>query len=191
MLAVLDPETGELMDLDLPHSALHWGPSMAVEGSQIAFIAGAPDRPEELVSLDFTSRSVDVLRMSAEVPVAAGFLSIPRQIEFPTEGGLTAFAHFYPPANAEFRGPAGELPPVIVMSHGGPTGESTPIFDLQTQFWTSRGFAVVDVNYGGSTGFGRAYRQRLNGTWGITDTTDCINAARFLADEGLVDGGRC
>ena len=76
------------------------------------------------------------------------------------------------------------------MSHGGPTGESTPIFDLETQFWTSRGFAVVDVNYGGSTGFGRAYRQRLNGTWGITDTKDCVNAARFLAERGEVDGDR-
>ena len=190
MLAVLDPETGELLDLDLPHTALHWGPAMAVEGSQIAFVAGAPDRPEELVWLDFTARSVEVLRVSAEMPFDPAFVSVPSRIEFPTDGGVTAFANVYEPANPGFAGPAGERPPLIVMSHGGPTGEATAVFDLEMQFWTSRGFAVVDVNYGGSTGFGRAYRRRLNGMWGITDTADCINAARHLANEGVVDPDR-
>ena len=84
----------------------------------------------------------------------------------------------------------GERPPVVVMSHGGPTGATTAIFDLQTQFWTSRGFAVVDVNYGGSTGYGRAYRERLNGEWGVVDLDDCVNAARYLADQGEVDPAR-
>ncbi|HEY6567255.1 MAG TPA: S9 family peptidase [Actinomycetota bacterium] len=189
-LAVLDPETGELLDLDLPHTALHRGPELAVDGSTITFIAGAPELPAQLVWLDFSSRSVEVIRESAEVPVDRGYLSSPRQIEFPTDGERTAFAHFYAPANADHVAPDGALPPVIVMSHGGPTGESTPAFDLETQFWTSRGFAVVDVNYGGSSGFGREYRQRLNGTWGITDTNDCVNAARFLASQGEVDGDR-
>src|SRR5204863_7950910 len=96
----------------------------------------------------------------------------------------------YLPRNPGFRGPQQERPPLIVISHGGPTSESTPTFSLQTQFWTSRGFAVVAVYYGGSTGYGRAYRQRLNGTWGILDTADCINAARHLAEQRAADGDR-
>ena len=178
--ALLDPSTGELVDLDIPHTAVSY-PSLVAGGSQIAFIAGGPALSEQVVLLDFTSRAVDVLRESASTEVDPAVFSIPRQLEFPTDGGRTAFAHVYPPTNPGFRAPEGERPPLIVISHGGPTSESTPSFSLQTQFWTSRGFAVVDVNYGGSTGYGRAYRQRLNGTWGILDTADCINAARHLA----------
>jgi dipeptidyl aminopeptidase/acylaminoacyl peptidase len=140
--------------------------------------------------VDFTSRAVDVLREAETVRVDSGHLSVSRPIEFPTDGAITAFAHFYPPVNRDFVAPQGERPPLIVMSHGGPTSERTAELDLSKQFWTSRGFAVVDVNYGGSTGHGRAYRQRLNGNWGVTDTNDCINAARYLAGEGLVDGNR-
>jgi len=187
--ALLDPSTGELVDLDIPHTAVSY-PSLVAEGSQIAFIAGGPALPEQVVLLDFTSRAVDVLRESASTEVDPAVFSIPRQLEFPTDGGLAAFAHVYPPTNPGFRAPDGERPPLIVISHGGPTSESTPSFSLQTQFWTSRGFAVVDVNYGGSTGYGRAYRQRLNGTWGILDTADCINAARHLAEQGAADGDR-
>ena len=188
-VGVLDPEIGELIDLDLPYTAIAY-PYLAVEGDHIAFIAGSPDLPEQLVSLDFTTRSVDVLRESAAMSLDPGYVSETRAIAFPTEGGLTAYAHFYPPANPEVVPPAAERPPVIVMSHGGPTGSRTNIFDLAKQFWTTRGFAVVDVNYGGSTGHGRAYRERLKGTWGITDTADCRNAARYLADEGAVDPER-
>ena len=189
-LGVLDPETEELLDLDLPHSALRWGPHMAVEGSNLLFVAGAPDLPPQVVWLDFSSRSVDVLQETATVSLDEGTISRPRQIEFPTSRGRTAFAHHYPPANGELSGMPGERPPLIVVSHGGPTSQSTAVFDLEVQFWTSRGFAVVDVNYGGSTGFGRDYRQRLNGNWGIVDTDDCISAARFLAAEGQADGSR-
>jgi dipeptidyl aminopeptidase/acylaminoacyl peptidase len=187
--AVLDPETGELVDLDLPHTAVS-GPSLAAEGSQLAFVAGGPAIPEQVVLLDFTSRAVEVLRESEHVEVDEGFLSTPTQVEFPTEGDRTAFAHVYAPRNLGFRAPEGERPPLIVMSHGGPTAESVPAFDLEVQFWTSRGFAVVDVNYGGSTGFGRAYRQRLNGNWGVVDLQDCLRAARYLAEQGEVDGAR-
>jgi dipeptidyl aminopeptidase/acylaminoacyl peptidase len=187
--AVLDAETGELMDLDLPYTAVNW-PSIAVEGSQILFIAGGPSIPEQVVLLDFTARSVEVLRESEVVDVDRSWLSVPTQVEFPTEGGLTAFAHVYAPTNPHHVAPTDEHPPLIVMSHGGPTSEATPLFDLATQFWTSRGFAVVDVNYGGSAGFGRAYRQRLNGNWGVVDTMDCINAARHLAEQGVADGER-
>jgi dipeptidyl aminopeptidase/acylaminoacyl peptidase len=187
-LALLDPETGELINLDLPHSAL-W-PYLAADGDRVAFVGGAPSIPDQVVLLDATARSVDVLRESQAGIVDEGGASIPRQIEFPTEGGLTAFAHFYPPRNRTTAGPDGERPPLIVSSHGGPTAESTPSFDLETQFWTSRGFAVVDVNYGGSTGFGREYRRRLNGSWGVVDMADCVNAARWLADQDEVDGER-
>jgi dipeptidyl aminopeptidase/acylaminoacyl peptidase len=117
-------------------------------------------------------------------------VSVPRSIEYPTEGGLTAHAHFYAPASRDHVGPPDDRPPLIVMSHGGPTSESSAEFDLEKQFFTSRGFAVVDVNYGGSTGYGREYRRRLNGNWGVVDTMDCINAARYLAERGEVDGSR-
>ncbi len=188
-VALLDPETGELVDLDLPYTAIP-APSIAAQGSHIVFVGGAPTVPHQVVHLDFSSRSVDVLRESERLEVDPAYLSVPRPIEFPTEGGLTAHAHLYPPANRDFEAPAGELPPLIVMSHGGPTAESTAELDLEKQLFTSRGFALVDVNYGGSTGFGRAYRERLNGNWGVVDTADCVHAARFLVAEGLVDGNR-
>lgn len=186
-LAILDPVSGELIDLDVPYTAM--APRLDVEGDRVVFVGGGPATPDEIVVLDVTARSMDVLRSSSSV-VDAAAISVPRQIEFPTDGGLTAFAHFYPPHAPGAVGPEGERPPVIVMSHGGPTAEATPRCSLETQFWTSRGFAVVDVNYGGSTGFGRAYRQRLQGTWGIVDTADCINAAEWLASQGEVDGDR-
>jgi dipeptidyl aminopeptidase/acylaminoacyl peptidase len=186
-LAILDPVSGELIDLDVPYTAM--APRLDVEGDRVVFVGGGAATPDEIVVLDVTARSIDVLRSSSSV-VDEAAISIPRQVEFPTEGGLTAFAHFYPPYAPGAVGSEGERPPVIVMSHGGPTAEATPRCSLETQFWTSRGFAVVDVNYGGSTGFGREYRRRLQGTWGIVDTADCINAAAWLASQGEVDGDR-
>jgi dipeptidyl aminopeptidase/acylaminoacyl peptidase len=176
------------MDLEVPHTAIR--PWLAVEGDRVSFVGGGPSIPDQVVVLDVTARSLDVLKSASSVDVDERFFSFPRQIEFPTEGGMTAFGHFYPPRNRDAIGPPDERPPLIVKSHGGPTAEATPSFSLEMQFWTSRGFAVVDVNYGGSSGFGRAYRQRLNGTWGIVDSVDCINAARWLASEGEVDGDR-
>ena len=131
-----------------------------------------------------------MLRESDTLAIDAASVSSPSPIEFPTEGGLTAHAYHYPPANAEFVAPDGERPPLIVMSHGGPTSATTAVFDSEIQYWTTRGFAVVDVNYGGSTGYGRAYRHRLNGNWGVVDTVDCINAARYLVDRGEADADR-
>jgi dipeptidyl aminopeptidase/acylaminoacyl peptidase len=111
-------------------------------------------------------------------------------IEFPTENGLSAYANYYPPTNPDFTAPPGERPPLLVMSHGGPTSAAPTLFNLSLQFWTSRGFAVVDVNYGGSTGYGRAYRERLNESWGVVDVDDCANAARYLVSRGDVDEER-
>src|SRR5439155_1721972 len=118
------------------------------------------------------------------------YLSIAEPIEFPTEHGLTAYAFFYPPKSRDYTAPTGELPPLLVESHGGPTGMTYSELDLEIQYWTSRGIAVLDVNYGGSTGYGRPYRERLNGQWGVVDVDDCVNGARYLVAKGEVDGER-
>ncbi len=187
-LARLDLGTKTLTPLDIPftdtRNNLHVSPGRAF------FVGGSPTQPSSVVSLDLESGMTDVLRRSSEVSLDAEYFSTPQAIEFPTENGLTAFANFYPPANRDFSAPAGELPPLLVLSHGGPTGSASTTFHLGTQYWTSRGFAVVDVNYGGSTGYGREYRMRLNGNWGVVDVDDCVNAARYLAEQGLVDPER-
>jgi dipeptidyl aminopeptidase/acylaminoacyl peptidase len=118
------------------------------------------------------------------------YISVPETIEFPTEGGVTAFGFFYRPVNPDYAAPAGELPPLIVYVHGGPTSAVSNVLDLADQFWTTRGFAYLVVNYGGSTGFGREYRQRLNGLWGVVDVDDSVNGARYLIERRLVDGNR-
>lgn len=188
-LAIVDPETGELLDLDVPHDAHEHGPGIDAGGTAIVYIAGATTTPNEVVWLDVAARSVDVLRGSADVPVDASFLSEPRPLTFAGDDG-DAHALWYPPANPSYEAPAGERPPLIVMSHGGPTSAVSPILSLALQYWTSRGFAVVDVNYGGSTGYGRAYRERLNGNWGVVDLRDCVAAARALVDRGDADAER-
>jgi dipeptidyl aminopeptidase/acylaminoacyl peptidase len=186
----LDPDEGTLEPLDLPYDAWWSTPYLVAEGSTVVFVAASATIPTQLVALDVPRRETTVLRTSLDVPVAASYFSVPRAIEFPTDGGLTAHALHYPPKSHQFVAPDRERPPLIVLSHGGPTGAATPAFDLQTQFWTTRGFAVVDVNYGGSTGYGRAYRERLNGQWGVVDLADCINAARYLAEHGEADSSR-
>jgi dipeptidyl aminopeptidase/acylaminoacyl peptidase len=187
---VFDPEKGTLVNLDVPYDALWSSPSTAAEGSTVAFLAGSATIPNEIVLLDASTGSRETLRTSSRVPVDPLHFSVPRAIEFPTEDGLTAHALFYPPASPAHDGPEDVRPPLLVMSHGGPTSNATPIFSLELQFWTSRGFAVVDVNYGGSTGYGRAYRERLNGQWGVVDLKDCVNAAQYLVAEGEADADR-
>jgi len=118
------------------------------------------------------------------------YLSRPEPIEFPTAGGRTAHALFYPPRNPVFVAPNGERPPLVVMSHGGPTSATSTALRLNIQFYTSRGIAVLDVNYRGSTGYGRAYRERLYGQWGVVDVDDCCAGAAYLAKQGRVDGSR-
>jgi len=186
---VLAPETGELEPLDVGldswRSPYVWG-----EGTHVVIAAGSPTVPTRIVRVDVETGDVETLRKSMETEFATGLLSIPVAIDFPTEGGLVAHALFYAPANPEFETPDGEAPPLIVMSHGGPTDSANPTYDVGIQYWTSRGFAVVDVDYGGSTGYGRAYRERLNGQWGVVDLQDCVNAARYLVDQGKADPDR-
>ena len=157
---------------------------------QLACVAGSPSLPPALVVIDPDRGTATTLRRSRELDFDPAYLSIPQPIEFPTDGGQSAFALYYPPANPAFQAPEGERPPLLVVSHGGPTAQASSVLNLAVQFFTSRGFAVVDVDYGGSTGYGRAYRQRLNGQWGIVDMADCANAALHLAAQGEVDGGR-
>ena len=187
-LGILDSATGRLEDLDLPYTA--YRASLRSEGSRLVFIGSGGAEPAAVVVLDTADGSRRVLRRAMDLQLDPGYASVPRHVEFPTEDGRTAHALFYAPANRDAAGPPGERPPLIVLSHGGPTAHVTPEFMLATQFWTSRGFAVADVNYGGSSGYGREYRRRLDGAWGVVDVADCVNAARWLADQGEVDGRR-
>jgi dipeptidyl aminopeptidase/acylaminoacyl peptidase len=152
--------------------------------------AGAPTLSTSIATISLADPGVTLLASSADELPDAAMLSIPRAISFPSANGRTAHAFHYPPTNAGFEAPAGERPPLIVTLHGGPTSMAGNTLKLATQFWTSRGFAVLDVNYGGSTGFGRAYRQLLSGQWGIVDVEDCIAGARHLVAQGLADGER-
>jgi dipeptidyl aminopeptidase/acylaminoacyl peptidase len=188
-LGVLRPGADAVEDLGLPFTCFGY-PSLAVRGSRLAFAASSPERETVIAVHDAGSGETEVVREASEVAIDPAYVSVPRAIEFPTSGGVTAHAFFYPPANAEFGAPVGELPPLIVQSHGGPTSHATPKLDREILFWTSRGIGVVDVNYRGSSGFGRPYREALNGAWGIADTDDCIAAARYLAAAGEADGER-
>jgi dipeptidyl aminopeptidase/acylaminoacyl peptidase len=152
--------------------------------------AGSPTMPTCIARIDLADGRVTVLASSADDVPDAALLSVPRAISYPSADGRTAHAFHYAPRNAGYQAPAGERPPLIVIGHGGPTGMASNTLKLSTQYWTSRGFAVLDVNYGGSTGFGRAYRQLLTGRWGIVDVEDCIAGARHLVDQGLADAGR-
>src|SRR5207247_3298584 len=131
--------------------------------------------------------TVGVLKLSLDGDIDANYGLQPQPIELLTSGGLKAYALFYPTKNKEFVAPETERPPLLVISHGGPTSATTSALRLSVQYWTTRGIAVVDVNYGGSSGYGRSYRERLNGQWGVVDVEDCINAARYLEKRGDID----
>ena len=187
-LGVLEPD-GALTDLELPFTSFY-PPHLRAYGDRLACIAGSPTDAPAVVVIDPADGGVQVLRSSEDEALDPGYLSVPEPIEFPTEGGRTAHALYYPPANRDFQGPAGERPPLVVASHGGPTSGVVSDLHVSYQFFTSRGIAVVDVDYGGSTGYGRAYRRRLDGRWGIVDVDDCVAAARYLAGRGDVDPAR-
>jgi dipeptidyl aminopeptidase/acylaminoacyl peptidase len=187
-LATIDPQMGRLEPLDTPFSA--FSASIQARSGRAFTIAGSATEPMSVVAVNLETGTVEVLRRSAERVVDPTSISVPEAIEFPTEGGVTAHGFFYPPVNPEYTVPAGELPPLIVYVHGGPTSAVSNALDLSDQFWTTRGFAYLVVNYGGSTGFGREYRQRLNGLWGVVDVDDSVNGARYLIERGLADGNR-
>ena len=208
-----DPATSQR--LPLPGPGFTCIDSVSVEGSSVAVIAGLADQPSSVWHIDLASGVATDLRATPEVappsaagsavaapvaapgaaPLGADWVSTPMAITFPTgsqeDGLVQAHALFYPPQSPRFHGPEGESPPLLVRIHGGPTASARAEFSPSLLFWTSRGFAVADVNYRGSTGFGRQYRDQLRGEWGVADVQDCIAAARFLAEQGLVDPGRC
>jgi dipeptidyl aminopeptidase/acylaminoacyl peptidase len=183
-LATVHAPTGMLTDVATELSPHDW---LAATPQHAVFIGGTPAQPDAVVRYDFESGRSEVLRRSSAIEVDPGYVSTPEPVEFPTGGGRTAHAFYYPPRNKDFIGPKGERPPLIVLSHGGPTTAAKTNFDVALQFWTSRGFAVADVNYGGSSGYGREYRQRLNGQWGVVDVEDVVNCARHLVMQGKAD----
>ncbi len=176
-----------LQEVPVPYTSVE---SVQPVSGGIVAIAGSPADAPAVVRISLPSGEAEVLRRSRERSVDSGYLSEPEPMEFPTEGGLTAHALYYPPRNQDCEGPGDDKPPLVVMSHGGPTAATSSVLNLAVQFFTSRGLAVVDVDYGGSTGYGREYRQRLQGQWGVVDVDDCVNAARHLARQGVVDGDR-
>jgi dipeptidyl aminopeptidase/acylaminoacyl peptidase len=186
-IAGLDTTNMKLENIKLPHTYIY---SLHVAKGQAAFIGGSPTRGLAVFRYDVRTGETQVLRQSINVDIDTGYISKPEAIEFPTENGLKAHAFFYPPKNRDFRGPSSELPPLIVVSHGGPTGAAASWLVPRFQYWTSRGFALADVNYGGSSGYGLEYRRRLEGRWGIVDVDDCVNCARFLVKRGEVDANR-
>jgi dipeptidyl aminopeptidase/acylaminoacyl peptidase len=186
-LATLDTKTKTLRDIELPFSAIS---QLRTKENRVVFIGASATETSAIVALDLSTKKFEVLRRSRETTVDAGYLSEARAIEFPTERSLTAHGYFYAPTNRDYAAPANEKPPLLVMSHGGPTSSSSGSLKYSIQYWTSRGIAVLDVNYGGSSGYGRAYRERLNGQWGIVDVDDCVNGARYLAERGEVDANR-
>ncbi len=209
-LATIDVPSGVLTDLHTPFEPAEWlavrphaaqdahdDPAQAssLRSAQALFVGGSTTMPQAIIAVGLPGPTraeavSDVLRSSSSLQLDPGDVSEPESIEFPTDGGLTAHAFYYAPSNARFTAPPGERPPLIVVSHGGPTTATRATLDLQIQFWTTRGFAVVDVNYGGSSGFGRSYRERLNGQWGIVDVADNVNAARYLVARGTADDER-
>jgi dipeptidyl aminopeptidase/acylaminoacyl peptidase len=186
-LAQLDTGSGRLTAIDNPFQEIR---ELRVAGDTLVLLAGAPTIAAEVVRIDLASGRREVLARSIEQLPDAGYLSVPQSVSYPRANGSMAHAFYYPPTNADFEPLPGELPPLMVIGHGGPTSMASSTLKLATQFWTSRGIAVLDVNYGGSTGFGRAYRDLLKEQWGVVDVEDCVAGAKYLADQGLVDRER-
>ncbi|HLY80617.1 MAG TPA: S9 family peptidase, partial [Caulobacteraceae bacterium] len=187
-LLAVDPIAGAARPIPLPFLALT--SIQRVDETHIAAIAHSATESSAVVVIDIASGAHEVVRRPSPASVPAATISRAEAISFPSANGRTAHALYYPPTNGDLAAPPGEAPPLIVQAHGGPTGGASAAFSLSNQFWTSRGFALVDVDYGGSAGYGRAYRQLLDGQWGIVDVEDVIAAARHLADSGRADPKR-
>ncbi|MEO2169424.1 MAG: prolyl oligopeptidase family serine peptidase, partial [bacterium] len=186
-LGRFDTRNGTLQEIHTPFSGFA---GLRVHQGNLSFTGARSDGPSAIASFDLARNSLRIVRESGEALLAPADISLPETLEIPTADGACTHAFFYPPTNSRFAAPAGELPPLRVKSHGGPTGSARADFDPRIQFWTTRGFAVVDVNYRGSTGYGRDYREALKGNWGVHDVSDCEAAALHLAHAGRVDGKR-
>jgi dipeptidyl aminopeptidase/acylaminoacyl peptidase len=185
-LAMVDPASGECFDVPSPFTSFE---HVRVNNQQLVAVVGSPDASSRVASFSLPDGSYQIHRESSALVVPVGFLSRPQSIWFDSAPDRV-HAFYYPPASETHTAPRGELPPLVVIGHGGPTSATSAVLDARVQFWTSRGFAVVDVNYRGSTGFGRPYRDALKTQWGVVDVADCVNAAQHLAGTQLADPKR-
>ena len=185
-LALIDTRSRTCTPVPLPVQPLE---SIHATADAIYFIGGSATEANAITRLALADRSTEVLRSASAERIEPAWISVPEAITF-TAAGRDVHAFYYPPVNPAVTAPAGERPPLLVLTHGGPTGASSDVLDSKVQFWTSRGFAVLDINYSGSTGYGRAYRERLNGQWGIADVTDAVGGAEAMVAAGKADPAR-
>ena len=164
--------------------------NLQIQDNLVIFLSGSPTETTAVVRLNLDTGVEEILKRAGDLTIDPDYLSLPEAIAFPTTDNSTAYAWYYPPQNKDYIAPTRELPPLVVKSHGGPTAAASVDLNLRIQYWTSRGFGYLDVNYGGSIGYGRQYRQRLDGKWGIVDVDDCVNAAKYLVKQNRVDGER-
>jgi dipeptidyl aminopeptidase/acylaminoacyl peptidase len=185
-LVILDPHDGSWAEMDCPYTDVR---QLCTNGLRAVAIGAAADLDSQIVEIDLLNQHYSSLQ-SVPLTVDYRYLSRPQTIAFPTQNGEIAYGFYYPPCNPDYEAPEGELPPLLVKSHGGPTAATSSQLSLRVQYWTSRGFGYLDVNYRGSSGYGRKYQEKLAGQWGILDVQDCIDGANYLADRGLVDRQR-
>jgi len=188
-LGVLDPDTSELTDLDLP-SLPEFGAALSADGTVIAGLAGGPAQPLSVVLVDAATSRAEILRAELDEVPDEAYLPVPRQVELEGRYGRVVHAVVYPPASPDAAGPADARPPYVVWVHGGPTAHVVGLLDIEKAYFTSRGIGIIDVNYGGSTGYGRLYRERLRRQWGVVDVEDAVAAARSMAEAGEADPAR-
>ena len=186
-VVLIDTESGRYEVVPTPFTFII---RMELVGEDLYMVAASQTMPRTLVKLNLKNGAYDVLNSSVQYPIDEAYISAGEHIAFPTENGLEAYGYYHPPKNPDYEAPAGELPPLMVNAHGGPTGSHKNALDMGVQFYTSRGFAVFELNYGGSAGYGREFRKRLNGQWGVVDVQDAVNCARYLVEQGLADPER-
>ena len=188
-LAKLDTRHKTSENYVIPYTEFGRG-DVRVRSDLLVFQAASTEEPMSILSMDPTGNNLTKIKSSNPNTIDPGYVSVPEAITYETADGFDTHAFFYRPTNPRYLGLPDEKPPLLVKSHGGPTGATSTALDLSIQFWTSRGFSVLDVNYGGSTGYGREYRERLRGNWGIRDVNDCAGGALYLVKTGVVDGNR-
>jgi dipeptidyl aminopeptidase/acylaminoacyl peptidase len=186
-LGTVDVRAGTLDELTPDIQPGEW---LAAGDTRAVLVAGFASRPDAIVQVDIITHETEIVRQAFTLPIDASCVSVAEAVEFPTSHDRTAHAFFYPPCNPSFTAPPNESVPLILLSHGGPTTATRCTFNPAIQYWTSRGFAVADVNYGGSSGYGRAYRERLRGLWGVVDVDDMVSAAAHLVKERSGDPRR-
>lgn len=186
LVGQLTLSTGKLVPVAPPGTS---AASVTVSAGRAAAVLATPDQPEVLATVDLASGSWDEVRRSSDVALSRGVISAAEPVSWSSDQG-PVFGWFYPPKNDGYHAPEDTLPPLMTLSHGGPTASSAAGFDLAVQYWTSRGIAVLDVNYGGSSGYGRTYRERLKGSWGLVDVADCASGARAMGESRRADPTR-